>query len=563
MKEIEEILWRNTVDGVTDLCRIAGIKSKGIKADKIDALLNFFENENWIKETFEQLSPYEKEMMTCLIQNNYHPSYDEIKQIIMKYDKKNIWYFGDSYFDRKSKVQLFYLGSGTIPLIFRKELNKLVEPLKFKITTLDNIDPENFFANIVGREERVGDFDEFIKFINVNKIRVTKAKKEMPKSSLIKIHNLLGYTDVLMEEEIDFQSIHSIEDTTVSMGIVNLLQNSGLIKIKNELFILDKKNCEEYQQLNRIEKVQYLLDGYVDDKKNNINEGNRIRRANFKFQVSTPKLGEVRKMILNYLKICPLNCWLSMDDLKQWIRIHDYKFLRPYLGEVLVKDDYYGSYYQQASHDELENSFIDIVFMGYLATMGIVDVNMTYEIDDYDREFLRIACFKITELGSYVLGMAKNEKQEQEEKKFEVTDTFKIKVPNNSLKLKFELYFDRFLTKHKGESLVYDLNFEGMVKALSLGIDLSEIKEYIVENAENQIPLNVEKQLEKWIVNSKKIRIKTITILETDNEEASDIILNQDYKQCIDSVKNNVIVLKSNKIDTMKKTLNKNGKFWI
>lgn len=36
-----------------------------------------------------------------------------------------------------------------------------------------------------------------------------------------------------------------------------------------------------------------------------------------------------------------------------------------------------------------------------------------------------------------------------------------------------------------------------------------------------------------------------------------------DYKDCIDSIRNKVIILNSKRIDKMKEKLNNNGNFWV
>ena len=46
-------------------------------------------------------------------------------------------------------------------------------------------------------------------------------------------------------------------------------------------------------------------------------------------------------------------------------------------------------------------------------------------------------------------------------------------------------------------------------------------------------------------------------------ENFYEIMRNEDYKTCIDSVRDKVIILKNNKTDEIKKILNKNGKFCI
>ncbi len=566
MDKIEEILWNLTVDKVTRLCKIANIKGRtGIKEQKIKLLLKFFSNENWVKETFKELTNYEKDMMKCIIQNKYHPENSEIQKILDKHKSKK-YYYSDSYFKENSKVNLFYLYGRRIPEEFKEKLNEIIEPLEINIEpTEKEIDPEGFFANIVGRDKRTSDFDEIIKFVNTNKIKATKAKQQMPKASLLKIHRKLRYRDVLKNDEIDFESIRNIEDTTVSNGLINLLRNSLILRIKKEQFVVDDLFCKEYQQLNKVEKIKFLLKEYLSSDSIYINECDRIESANFYIDNRLPKFGSARRLIIEYLKKAPIDKWVEVSELEKMIRINEYEFLRPYTGEVLIKDEYYNQYYQEATHNEFEKAFINVVLMEYLAVMGIIDVVITQYEDDYGwREYLEVEYFKITKFGSYVLDMAKQEENEEEnDEGFVVTKDFQIKIKDNNQKLKFELFFDRFLDKKSESPLIYNLNFKGMAKALELGIKFKEIYEYLQENSEEDIPLNVKAQFEDWIKMSTKIKIKNVTILEVDNENFDDIIRSKDYKECIDSIRSNIIILKPSKIEKIKEKLNENGKFCI
>ena len=192
MDIIEQILWDKTVDELSRLCSIANVKgSSGTKSVKVKKLCEFYSNENWVKEVFESLPKFEREMMECIIKYKYHPEQYELEKIKKKY-KKPTW---GEWVDRKSKLNLFFMNRGAIPSRFREKLNELVEPLKIEIKpTKEKIDPEDFYANIIGRDSRGQDFDEFIKYINVNKIKATKAKGQMPKSALVKIHNIYRMT---------------------------------------------------------------------------------------------------------------------------------------------------------------------------------------------------------------------------------------------------------------------------------------------------------------------------------------------------------------------------------
>lgn len=566
MEKIEQILWNKTTDELTKLCKIAQIKGRsGYKDHKIKLLCEFYSNENWVKEVFESLSKYEQEMMKCCIQNKYHPDKSDVEAIMKKYKKASYRYFS-SYFEDDSKIELFYIDNGNIPNEFKEKLNELVEPLKIEIKqTKETIDPEEYYSNIVGREHRIEDFDEFIKYINVSKVKATKAKQQMPKSSLIKIHDKLKYIEVLRNDEIEFNNIRSIEDTIVSNGIMNLLTNSLIVRVKDGEFYIDELFCDEYQKLNKVEKVKYLLNHYTRANSVGINECERIESGNFRIQNIVPELGKARQIILEYLKKCPVERWIDIEQLKKQIRIHEYYFLRQYTGQVLIKDQYYNSYYNTASHDEFEKYFIDIVLMEYLATLGIVDVVMSQNWDDYGyKEFLEVDYFKITKLGSYVLEMEKfEEKLENDESELEVTKDFEIIVKSTEQKLKYELYFDRFLTKKSQDPLIYKLDFRGMARALELGIKFKEIYKYLLANCPNGIPMNVQAQLEQWIRDSKKIKIKTLTVLEVDQDNFKEIVTNDNFRDYIDSIRNDVIVLKNSKIEDIKKELKRNSKFCV
>ena len=566
MNIIESILWDKTTEELSNLCGLVGVKKSGTKAEKIKKLCKFYANENWVKELYEVLNKYEKAYITCVVQNKYHPEDILLENIYEKYNtKKTRYFYGDRYIEKNSKLNLLFINRGSILKEFKDKLEEIIEIPKFEIKATDEkVDEEEFFANIVGRENRVEDFDEFIKFININKIKPTKTKQEMPKSSLIKIHDKLKYRDVLRNEDmLEFKEIRNIEDTTVSYAIMKLLETRLIIGTKGDKFCVKEDFCNKYQKLNKIEKIKYLLESYIEANSLYINECERIQSANFRFSKKRIDLNFARKKLIKYLKKCPVNEWIDMAEYKRQIRIYEYGFLRECIGEVLIKDQYYNAYYNSPSHNEFESPFIDIMFMEYLATMGIVDVVLEQYWDDYGyKSYLEVKYFKITKLGAYVLGMEEIEQNEEiEGQKLEVNSNFEIKIKNE--KLKYELYFDRFLKKHSEEPLIYKLDFKGMLRALELGIKIKDIYTFLKENSEGNIPKNVEAQFDEWIKSSKKIKVKTITILEVDRDDFHEIISDNRYENCIDSIRDNVIVLKDSKVTEIKKKLNEVGKFCV
>ena len=567
MGEIENILWDKTTYNLSYLCGVADLKKYGNKGEIVERLSKLYDNENFVRDIFDSLSEYEKAYITCVVQNKYHPREFQINEIKKQFEVIEKTEYSTRYgedFSNNSKLNLLFIKSGKIPQVIKEKLEEIIKPLEFEVEeTKDSVDPEEFYSNIKEREKRVEDFDEFIKFINTNNIKPTKAKQELPKSNVIKLHKILGYRDLLRNDELDFETIKNIGDTTVTYGIMKLLENASIIKVKKDKFIIDEENCAKYQKLNKVEKIKYLLEKYEKPEKSCINEGERILCVKLKFDKKENLLGKAREKIINYLKKCPVGKWIDMQDFKNQIAIHEYRFLRKYVSEVLIRDEYYMSYYQTPSHDEFETPFLDIVFMEYLATLGIIDVTISDYWTDYgDRKFFEVEYFRITKLGAYVLGLEKFEEEKNVAKQdIVVNNKFEIEVKNQ--KLKYELYFDRFLSKKSKEPLVYKLDFKGMVKALEIGIKIKDIYEYIKENNKEELPKNVKAQFEDWIYASKRIKIKNVTILEIDDENFYEIMRNEDYKPCIDSVRDKVIILKNNKTDEIKKILNKNGKFCI
>ena len=321
-----------------------------------------------------------------------------------------------------------------------------------------------------------------------------------------------------------------------------------------------------------------IFNSYLSDN-NTINEIDRIESSHFRLENKNPFLGGARKILVEYLKKCPIDEWIDIGELYKWLRIKEYEFLRPYTGEVLEKDEYYNSYYYEASNNSLEFAYVDVFLMEYMAVMGIVDVLISRCYTDMgivdvlisrgytdymDRTYLKVDYFKITPFGANVLGIVNDlSVTNEDDSRFMVNEKFEIIINDNS-RLQYELYFDRFLTKESDNPLIYKLDFKGMVNALAIGLNFKDILKYLEDNSLNDLPEKVKEQFDEWIKDSKKFKIKNITILDiSDDDSFYEIVDNSDYKECIDSIRNKIIILNSKKIDKMKEKLNKNGNFWI
>ena len=80
------------------------------------------------------------------------------------------------------------------------------------------------------------------------------------------------------------------------------------------------------------------------------------------------------------------------------------------------------------------------------------------------------------------------------------------------------IYLDKFAEKLSEDTVsIYKISFKAMVTALDNEISIEEIIEYFEEFSQNEIPINVIVSLNEWKEKSKKIKIRTVTIVETDD----------------------------------------------
>lgn len=102
-----------------------------------------------------------------------------------------------------------------------------------------------------------------------------------------------------------------------------------------------------------------------------------------------------------------------------------------------------------------------------------------------------------------------------------------------------------------------------MCKALELKLSIKEIYKYLLEETEDNIPQNVKEKFNEWIANERKIKVKTITIIETDEENLHEILRNNKIKPYIKEVRNEILEIDDKDIKNIQKELEKQEKFII
>ncbi len=551
INEIEDRLWNLTVDDIDKKCLELGIGRTGIKQDKINKILKVYKEENWAINNYNNLNVYEKELVTNLIKYNFYPTYESTRKIIDKYKSTGLPTIKYNHFFIKDDV----------PNTIKSALMKIAPPQEINFEKIEEmINPEEYYAYIIGRENRITDFDELIKFIVPNKVKLTTSNKYFPKKDLIKYHDITNYMDVIRNGGLSFNDIKNVTDTTVSFGIINLLEVSGVISLNHE-YIEKSYNYKDFVKKNKIEKFKNILESYISSSSVFINETKRIQRAKLNL-ISYPELKEPRHFILNMLKLLPLdNSWIRGSDFREVIRMKDYNFLRKYTGYIEAKDEFnwYSNYYDEATFEQVEYGFIDVCLIEYFATIGIIDVIIDYREEEYTgNNYLEVRYLRFTNLGAILLGLKEDSGHQETDNRFIINDNYQIIIPNGKNRLEYELYFERFLTKvdNAEENTIYSIDFIGIAKANDLGIDLSEIITYMQEKSSNCSSKVIEK-IEKWRENIGKIKIKTVEIIEYPKELEETLKSNVKINKLLKNSTNIISVINKKDIDILKKNIEK------
>lgn len=80
MHELEQYLWSLTVDDVKDLKRkleLSGTCKN--KRDFIEIIMAFYRTPNWLEDYFSTLEGFDKEYATLMIQEDFNPIYEEVR----------------------------------------------------------------------------------------------------------------------------------------------------------------------------------------------------------------------------------------------------------------------------------------------------------------------------------------------------------------------------------------------------------------------------------------------------------------------------------------------------
>ena len=143
---------------------------------------------------------------------------------------------------------------------------------------------------------------------------------------------------------------------------------------------------------------------------------------------------------------------------------------------------------------------------------------------------------------------------------------FDVVIANSQDRMRHELFFDRFVEKtvDDKEVSVYKLDFAAMAKALNIGLMIHEISSYCEAFSNVPLPDNVKSAFSEWEVQSKRIRIRSITVIETDDHLLLEEISHYKGMKAISEGEiSSVVVLKPGSEKKAKSLIEKNKRFCV
>ncbi|MDR2707346.1 MAG: helicase-associated domain-containing protein [Nitrososphaerota archaeon] len=535
--------------GLTELHkRIFKNKTPVMKKDMVYNLFRFYVKEQNIIEIWNGLSECEKDFIRYIVQcggehlpttilyaKKYNLKLEYVapggykKSITSTFDYMYLkflhlltWNFPDT------KTVVFFPG-GNMPLIVLKALRKLVGPIKFECKEYIPTKTDC----IISRENRISDFATLVKLVIGEPLKVKPATFELTPAKLAKIVELIGFEEVC-DMEGNFCSPKEAKrskDFKVAHPLFVLSVNSGLLDIDNEELVCSGKNVSKLLSVSPNVLAKQLFDDYI--KENSIQELQHITHIAVRDGYWKIEWDKCRKTIIDLLKNCPVEKFLKYEDFDNHTKMfYGNFFRRTYHRKVVVKgykfNDYYDAMYYEPEWSECESQIIRLI-LSFLSAMGLVDIAYTenvarikYANDDF---CVGIAGFRITKLGAWVFGLTdkyqttKTVNTLNDQGQLLVLPEYSVIISGLNCRIEHETFFSKFLTKVSvdGNAAVYKLDFQSIIRAYNLNITPQKIKKALQKASNKPLPDNIIRSLDDWQLKIGRVKIHTLTILETDD----------------------------------------------
>ena len=536
--------------------KIFDSKSNIPKEKMLEELVPFYADAKKIIDIFNGLSECEKDFISYIVQydgNEFLPTTIEFAKkynIELEYEKE--YYNGRKYTQKvlddhnckynrlkflyllqlkvpKSKTVVFFPSGKDMPPFVLNALKTVVKPMEFDY---DEYSPsKNDY--VICRESRIGDFAALVRLASSEKLKVKPDTFDLTKAKLAKLSEVIGFEEVcdLDGKFCTPKEAKRINDYKVALPLFVLSANSVLLDIKGNGEVLPGAKSAQALGVGHGELAKSLFNQYVNSR--DIHELRYITYISAYDGNHWINWPECRKPIINLLKTCLGEQFIHFEQFNKYAKIFCGNFFRKLLNCALMVKGYdfgysrYGGGYEP-EWDECEAQVIRLI-LSFLSALGMVDIAYTENVPRIqfdDNDFcVGIAGFRITKLGMWILGMADSYDESRasvahsEEGKLVALPDYTVMISGLKCRIEHETYLSKFLTKVSTDEnvAVYKIDFGSIVRAFDIGITPSKIKAYLKKASSTTLPENVGRSLDDWQAKVGRVRIRTVTILETDD----------------------------------------------
>lgn len=223
---------------------------------------------------------------------------------------------------------------------------------------------------------------------------------------------------------------------------------------------------------------------------------------------STPDHATSRNLLISLLDEMRSGAWYSVMEVVQYALYSGAKHEQPTL-KCVGQSWHYTSPSAAGQHESrLARSLEESLFW-----LGLVDRG------EYDGD----SVFRISELGEALLLNSESTRLAElfppKQCEFVVQPNFDIVVPSQDVDPLLTVPLDQFAVRGStGSATVYNVSKESFTAAVQLGHDANNFVEFLLaHNRGGSLPANVSMTLEDWRGAMKRVRIKTIQVIEADD----------------------------------------------
>jgi len=521
------------------------------KADMIKDLEKFYSDAVNIIDIWDKLSECEQDFVRCIVQYegkeflpttlDYAKKHDFALTYVDKWGYvKNLL---DDYRYRRAGLQflnilhkyrpgtkaavLFPNGKEMPPFVL-EALKRVVEP--FKIEYGDFV-PETK-DRIICREDRVGDFAAIVRFAGSEKLKVKAGTFDVSKANFAKFAEAAGYEEVCENHEGKFctpKETARNNDFKVTLPLFALAFNSGMLEADTSGAVLPGKKSLELLSMQTHRLAKKLFDDYIGSTK--IHELHYITYINAYDGNAWVKWDECRKSVVDMLVKCPVERFVKFEDFDKYMKIFGGDFFRRHLNCAVMVSGY-GGYGRQwgptPDWDECEAQIIRLI-LSFLSAIGMVDVAYTEKTPRIKQggDFcVGISGFRVTKLGAWILGLADKyesagaPKAQNEGEGLVVQPDYSVIVSGLKHRIEHEPHLSKFLTKVSSteNAAIYKIDSQSVIKAFGIEMTPQKIKAYLKKAVSKPFPENVERYLDDWQAKVGRVKISSVTIIETDDK---------------------------------------------